>query len=144
MVSSSTIWSTQFFWPNPLYAVAGPDLQIGRGRSSTSWDKQKENFRPFGPQFGLNIRVGLPPPPPPPHQVPPRIRHWHATSNLNYLTSNWRVSPVIAVCLRPDSSTCSVCRMPVCDERKIRKPGSYRTVSWPNTSYMDSINCVWN
>ena len=143
MVSSSTIWSTQFFWPNPLYAVAGPDLQIGRGRSSTSWDKKKRKFSPFRASVWSKHKGGSAPSPPPPHQVPPRIRHWHATSNLNYLTSNWRVSPVIAVCLRPDSSTCSVCRMPVCDERKISKPRSYRTVSWPNTSYMDSINCVW-
>ena len=41
-------------------AVADPDLQIRRPWSSRPWDKggggsQKKIFRPFGPQFALNI-----------------------------------------------------------------------------------------
>ena len=55
----------------PLYSVPDPDLEItgggeaGRGRSSIIWDKVaggggglQKFFRPFRPQFGLEIRGG--------------------------------------------------------------------------------------
>ena len=56
--------------------VADPDLQITGGRSSRPWDEaravlKKYIFRPFGPQFGLEIRGGGVGPPGP----LPWIRH---------------------------------------------------------------------
>ena len=53
-----------------LNAVPDPDPEIrGGGGSSRPWDKggarsPKNIFRPFGPQFGLNIRGTGPPTPP--------------------------------------------------------------------------------
>ena len=81
-------------------AVADPDLQIRGPWSSRPWDKgagggvSKKNFRPFGPQFGLNIGGGggggLPRP-------LPWIRHWLRTV-FNLLRIRSRSGPLKNFC----------------------------------------------